>query len=143
MAAQILSRDIGAAGSPCVCQARIVAPDATGAGVTNEGNAVQAADVSTISCTVYDVTPPTPATISASPTITTAAITALTADNQWSRFGVPIDSTGRNFLFTVPGTAFPIGNRTYWAVFKIVLTGATGSTLWLTFEHHTTPTGPL
>lgn len=101
-------------------QNRVVAPDATGTTVSEEGNAVAAADVSSITYTVYDydsATPSTPVVSATSLTPATVFIT-LVDDNAWNK-----DSTGCNFRHTFGSSVFTSEKHTYGIVYTLTLTG--------------------
>jgi hypothetical protein len=94
--------------------ARVVAADATGTTVEEEGNIIVAADVSVITCQVYrGTTTATPTT----PAITAAAfLGALTDDDTWTK-----DTTGRSFEYMVPGAQFSAAD-VYFILFSVTLT---------------------
>lgn len=115
-----------------IALARVCADDATGAWTTvpGEGNFVKQADLSTITCKVFDrsdtVTPDTPI---ATPSVTLAAIldAPVTDQHIWD-----IDSYSYNFKYKLPGTCFPIGGHRYRVEFYFTATG--GSTWVLAYE---------
>lgn len=103
----------------CILLGRITAADGTGAatGGAGEGNWIKQADISAITCKVFDrsVSGSTPTTVS----ITTAAIldTPVTSSVLWTQ-----DAVGYNFEFTLPATAFPSAHS-YQVEVKITTTG--------------------
>lgn len=112
------------------CLARVCARDATGAatGVDGEGKWIKQADLSTITCKVFDRTAgyATPDTAISSPTVTISSAiidTPVTATTIWD-----VDSTGYNFLFDMAATSFPTGGHKYLVEFAFV---TTGSTKWI------------
>lgn len=114
------------------CLARVTARDASGAatGVSGEGKWIMQADVSTITCAVYDRNSTTPDTAIATPTVTiSSAILDIPVTNGqiW-----PIDSTGYNFIYDMLPAHFPTGDRTYRVEFKLTTTG--GAVAWLLYE---------
>jgi len=119
----IASRSRGPVGNDASFQARVVAKDATGSTVTDEGKAVRQADCSSITCTVYDLNSSTPGTAVATPSITIAGAISdtLTDDAIW----LPNDSVGRNFLHTVAGSIITAAGHTYRVVYTLTLTGGT------------------
>lgn len=121
----IVSRTEGGVGSDAIFQNRVVSADGTGMAVTYEGNAIAAADVGSITCTVYDLSAgPSASTPVATPAISSAAISALTADNLWQNK----DTIGRNFLHKVAGATFAKADHTYRVVYAITTTGGTTTT---------------
>lgn len=106
--------------------ARVTARDGTGAatGVPGEGNWIKQADLSTITCKVFDRTPgyATPDTAIATPTVTISSAiqdTPVTSDAIWT-----VDLVGYNFLFDVAGTNFPTGGHTYRVELYFTTTGS-------------------
>jgi len=109
----------GPAGNDVSFQTRLIAKDGTGTAVDEEGPAIKIADVSTIDCVVYDLDSESTEPI-AHPIITSAAVLdTLTDDDIWQE-----DTTGRNFLHTVPGNVFQKAHN-YLVVYTITLTGGT------------------
>ena len=97
----------------CTALARVTARDATGAatGISGEGKWVKQADLSTITCKVFDRSSSTPDTAIATPTVTISSAindTPVTDGVLWTE-----DSTGYNFLHDLAHTNFPDGGRKY------------------------------
>jgi len=112
--------------------ARITARDATGAatGISGEGKWIKQADLSSITCAIYDISSSTPDAATSTPTVTISSAiidTPVTDGVIWD-----VDSTGYNFLFDFASTAFPTGNHRYRIEFKFTTTG--GAVLWLVYE---------
>lgn len=104
--------------SPSTQKARVVAEDATGAatGVDGEGYWVKQADLSTITCNVYDRNSTTPDTAILTPTVTISTAiqdTPVVSKIVWTGDGDGA-VVGWNFTHEVPGTAFPTGGHLYW-----------------------------
>jgi hypothetical protein len=104
---------------------RITARDGSGAatGLDGEGNFLQVADVSTITCNVYDLDSDTPDTAIITPTVTVATSvldTVATTNVLWTK-----DSIGYNFIHDLPITAFPTGGNMYLVEYKITTAGGT------------------
>lgn len=111
------------------CLARVCARDATGAatGVSGEGNWIKQADLSSITCKIFDRSSATPDTATSSPavTISTSIIdTPVTDGKIWT-----VDSTGYNFLFDVAPTAFTTSGHKYLVEFYFTTTGGTKWTI--------------
>jgi len=116
----------------CTVLARLCARDGSGdaTGEDGEGNWLEQADFSTITCAVYDVSSDTPNTAIATPTVTIATHvldTPVTTAVIWTR-----DTVGYNFAHDLPKTAFPTGNNEYEVVYTFTLTGGTVFHLTLT-----------
>lgn len=110
------------------CLARVTARDATGAatGVHGEGNWIKQADLSTITCKIFDRSGSTPDTALSTPTVTISTAiqdTPVTSPVIWT-LGEP----GWNFLFDVAATAFPTGGHKYLIEFTFT---TTGNTKWI------------
>ena len=120
MALPVASTSEGAAGSEATFQARIVSKDGTGTAVSEEGSALQQANISSITCAVYDLHSATPAVAVATPSVTVSSAISdtLTNDNLWTE-----DTTGRNFLHTIAGSTFASGDHTYRVVYTLTTTG--------------------
>lgn len=117
--------------------ARVCARDATGAptGVSGEGNWIKRADLSSITCKVFDRSSTPPDTPIATPTVTTSTAildTPITDGLIWD-----VDDVGYNFLFDLAGTCFPIGGHKYLVEFYFTTTG--GKTWCLAFEGIASP----
>ena len=102
---------------------RITARDGSGiaTGVDGEGNWLQQADISTITCKVFDLDSTTPDTEIATPTVTVATHvldSPVTTNVIWT-----LDSTGYNFLHDLAASNFPTGDRTYLVEYKVTLSG--------------------
>lgn len=116
----------------CTALARVTARDATGAatGISGEGKWVKQADLSTITCKVFDRNGTTPDTAIATPTVTIASAvydTPVTDGLIWD-----VDLTGYNFLHDLAYTNFPEGNRKY--VVEYIFTTTGGAKWSLVFE---------
>jgi len=102
-------------------EAREVIRDGTGTTVAGEGNCAKQADLSSITLKVFDISidPPTEI-LSATLTISSVIFDSLQTDATW----VPVvDSTGYNFRYIVPTTAFPTGDHKYRVEVKFTTTG--------------------
>lgn len=111
--------------------ARLCDRDATGAatGVDGEGKWVKEADISTITCGVYDLDSATPGTAIATPTVTVATAiedTPVTNGQIWA-----VDDTGWNFYHDLDGTNFPTANHKYRVIYTVTMTG--GKVWWFDF----------
>jgi len=95
-----------------------------------DGANITQADVSTITCTVYDSS----GTSVATPTVTvaTSVFDTLQTDSRWS-----VDTTGYNFRFDVAATVMSSGNETYRYEFKF--TPASGEVYWVVAEIYCYP----
>lgn len=112
--------------------ARMTARDGSGSatGVAGEGNWLQQADLSSITCAVYDLSSATPTVAIVSPTVTISSAildTPVTSTALWCR-----DTVGYNFLHDLPPTAFPTGGSMYRVEYKFTTTG--GAVSWLRFQ---------
>ncbi len=112
-----------------VVKARVAAHDGTGktTGVPGEGYFLKQADLSTITCLVYDVTGSASV---ATPTVTIATAisdTPITTPAIWRKGG-----PGYNFSHTLAGTNFPTGGSTYRVEYLFTTTG--GNAYWLKIE---------
>lgn len=110
-------------------KARVAAPDGTGSstGVPGEGYFLKQADLSTITCLVYDVTGSASV---ATPTVTISSAildTPLTTQALWKK-GTP----GYNFQHTLAASNFPTGGSTYRVEYKFTTTGS--NVYWLKLE---------
>ena len=102
---------------------RITAPNGTGAatGVDGEGNWLKQADISTITCKVFDLSSAAPNTPVAEPTVdkTVAVLdTPVTTNVVWTE-----DTVGYNFTHQLLNTIFATGEHTYRVEYKVTLTG--------------------
>ena len=116
----------------CTTLARMTARDATGewTGVAGEGNWLKQADLSAITCAIFDLDSATPSTALSTPTVTIATAiqdTPVTNGKIWAE-----DSIGYNFLHDLAATAFPTGGRNYRVEYKFTTTGSAVS--WAVFE---------
>lgn len=107
------------------CLARVCARDATGAatGVSGEGKWIKQADLTSITCKIFDRSSATPDTATASPTVTISSAiidTPVTSTEIWD-----VDSTGYNFLFDIAPTAFTTSGHKYLVEFYFTTTGGT------------------
>lgn len=105
--------------------ARVCARDATGAwtGEKGEGRFVKQADLSSITCNVFDRSSETPSTAIATPTVTiSSAIQDSPVTNQeiWT-----LDTVGYNFVYDLAASNFPTGGNEYLVEFKFTTTGGT------------------
>jgi len=103
--------------------ARVCARDATGAatGVPGEGKWVKQADLSAITCAVYDLSSATPAVAIATPTVTISSAildTPATSSELWTE-----DTTGYNFIHDLASTNFPTGRNRYLVEYLFTTTG--------------------
>lgn len=117
MTASII-RDSAFKDSGAIFLARILASDGT--------NLVQA-DVSSITCTVTDITGMPAAVITPSIVVSVSVFDTLQTDSLWSK-----DSTGYNFRHAMPATAFPTGGNVYRVEYKF--TPASGAVFYVVFE---------
>jgi len=105
--------------------ARVCARDATGAatGISGEGNWVKQADLTSITCKVFDRSSSTPDTAIATPTATVSSVildTPVTDGLIWD-----LDEVGYNFRCDLSGTNFPTGGHKYLMEFYFTTTAAT------------------
>lgn len=105
--------------------ARITARDGTGAAtsIDGEGNFLKQADISSITCKVFDLDGDTPDTAIFTPTVTISSAvldTPVTTNVIWTK-----DVTGYNFQHDLANTNFPIGGRRYRVEYAVTLTGGT------------------
>lgn len=113
--------------------ARMTARDATGnwTAVAGEGNWLKQADLSAITCAVFDLDHSTaPLTPVATPTVTISSAvqdTPVTDQKIWD-----LDEIGYNFVFDLAHTVFSTGGHRYRAEFLFVTTGGTRG--WAVFE---------
>lgn len=110
---------------------RVTAFDGSGSatGVNGEGFWLRQADLSTITCAVYDRSSTTPDTAIATPTVTIASAivdTPVTNLATWSK-----DTIGYNFKHTLAGTNFPTANHIYRVEYKFTTSGSAVFTLVL------------
>jgi hypothetical protein len=136
----VVVRDEVALGTDYPCQARITAFGGSGTEVPTEGNAVQRVDVASITCAVYDLgsladliaNSESPATNIGTSMLTVAGSISdtLIVDDLWSRWGRPIDTIGRNFLFTVPSVMF-----TEQHIYRITFALTLGDGLMVSWAH--------
>ena len=97
-------------GTDAVCMARVVKSD---------GTHIEADDIESIICHVFDVPAKQeegddyePAEFT--PVVAESVFDTLQTDSRWSK-----DSVGYNFRYAVPGEAFPAGNRIYVVQFEL------------------------
>lgn len=105
--------------------ARVCARDGSGTwtGVSGEGNWIKQADLTTITCAVFDRSGTTPDTPFLTPTVTIASAiqdTPVTDGKIWD-----IDAVGYNFLHDLPGTCFPSGGHKYRVEYAFTRSGGT------------------
>jgi hypothetical protein len=108
---------------------RLVSRSGSGSatGVAGEGNFVQQADLSSITCAVFDLSGGTPDTSIATPTITVSTDvldTVVTTTVIWTADGTGSAAvTGYNFLVDLAASNFPKGGHVYSVEFTITATG--------------------
>lgn len=117
--------------------ARITARDGSGAatGKDGEGNWLEQADISAITCKVFDLDGETPDTPIAEPTVTISSVvldTPVTSNAIWTK-----DVYGYNFLHDLANTNFPTGNHKYRVEYTVTLTG--GAVFHASFEGRAKP----
>lgn len=105
--------------------ARVTAREGTGTatGVAGEGNWIKQADLSAIACNVYDLSSSTPSTAVVTPTVTISTAiqdSPVTTSVLWT-----LDTTGYNFVYNLPTTAFPTDGHLYKTEVKFTLTSGT------------------
>lgn len=99
----------------------------------NAANIVQS-DITSITCSVFDLDSATPDTAIATPTITVANVVydTLQTDNRWTK-----DSTGYNFRYDALASQVPTGDRRYrW---EFVFNPASGEDFLVVFQVATLP----
>ncbi len=111
---------------------RLVARDGTGAatGVRGEGDFIKQADLSTITCSVFDLDGGSPEVAISTPTVTIAddvLDVPVTSNAIWTK-----DGTGYNFLHDLPVATFPTGDNKYRVEYKVTATG--GAVSWGVWE---------
>lgn len=109
----------------CDVRARIMAKDATGSTASNqgEGYAVQRANLSAISLSVYDVTDEDNPTLVSGPTALT--VSDVIVDSLVTTAAIwKTDAYGYNFAYVLPPTSFPTGGHVYQAEWKFTTTGS-------------------
>lgn len=102
---------------------RLTARNGSGSatGIDGEGNWLQQADISTITCKIFDLDSDTPGTATETPTVTISSVildTPITTNVIWTK-----DTTGYNFIHDLSATYFPTGERRYRAEYEVTLTG--------------------
>lgn len=99
---------------------RVVARNGSGAAVTDEGNLLQQADVSSISYKTFDLDSDTPTAAIESGALTVASVIldAAVTGEIWTQ-----DATGYNFIHDVPASWFPTGGHRYAIEYKFTLSG--------------------
>lgn len=117
--------------------ARVCSRDATGqaTGIKGEGRWVKQADLSTITCKVFDRSGDTPDTAIASPTVTISSViqdTPVTDGELWDG-----DITGYQFRLDLAGSCFPTGGHKYLVELYFTTTG--GKTWTLQYEGVASP----
>lgn len=108
------------------CLARLTARNATGAAITGEGYWIKQADVTSITCKVFDDSA-AQVEITPAPTVTVSSAiidTPVTDGVIWTA-----DSVGYNFLFDIAGTYFPTGGHIYRVEFFATLATSGNATL--------------
>lgn len=101
--------------------ARITARQGTGAatGIAGEGNWLKQADLTSITCKVFDLDSATPATPVATPSVvisTSVLDTPVTATTIWT-----VDATGYNFIHDLDSTVFATGGHRYNVEYKFTM----------------------
>ena len=117
---------------------RVVARDGTGSatGVNGEGNWIKKADLSSITCSVFDLSSAAPTTAITTPTVTISTDildTPVTSNVIWTE-----DKTGYNFLIDLAAANFPTGEHVYSVRFTFTTTG--GDTFNKAYEGLAEPT---
>ena len=112
------------------CLGRLTARNGTGAatGRAGEGKFLKQADISAITCKVFDLDSATPDTAVATPavTISSAILDAPdTTDVIWT-----VDSWGYNFIHDIANTVFTEGNRRYRVEYTVTLSAGLGSAVF-------------
>lgn len=93
-----------------------------------DGDLIVQADVSTITCLVYDITSAA-SIITPTVTVASAVFDTLQTDARWS-----VDTTGFNFSYALPATAFPTGEHDYRIEYKF--TPASGAAYFVVYQVH-------
>lgn len=111
---------------------RLTARNGSGSatGIDGEGNWLQQADISSITCNIFDLDSSTPDTATATPTVTVSSVildTPVTTNVVWTK-----DTTGYNFIHDLSNSYFPTGDRRYRVEYKVTLTG--GAVFWGIYE---------
>lgn len=104
-------------------------------GMRGEGSWLKQADVSTITCAVYDKSSSTPETAIATPTVTvsTSVIDSPVTSNEiWTE-----DTTGYNFLHDLAASNFPTGDHVYRVSYTWTLSG--GESFHASYEGRALP----
>lgn len=107
----------------------------TATGVNGEGNWAQQADLSTITCSVFDLDGVTPDTAITTPTVTIATSildTVVTTNVIWTK-----DTTGYNFIHDLGAANFPTGGHCYLVEYKF--TYADGTIGWGKYKGEAKP----
>lgn len=102
---------------------RVTASDATGdaTGKAGEGYFIKQADLSTVTCSVFDLSSTTPNTAFATPTVTIASDvldTVVTTNVLWT-----VDIFGYNFQHDLAASNFPTGGHIYLVEYKFTTSG--------------------
>lgn len=105
---------------------RIAARNASGAqtGVSGEGRWIKQADVSSITCKVFDLDSATQDVAIATPTVTVAEavldtpLTSADSNSVWTK-----DSYGYNFIHDLAASCFPTGGHAYRVEYEVTLAG--------------------
>jgi hypothetical protein len=119
------------------CLARVTADDASGSatGISGEGKWIRQADLSSISCAVFDESSSTPDTAIATPSIVVSSViidTPVTDGVLWD-----VDPIGYNFKCVMAAASFPTGSHIYRIEFKFTTTGS--AVFWVVFRGSAKP----
>lgn len=107
----------------CSVLARVCARNGSGAatGIDGEGNWIEPADLSSVTCKVFDLMSLTPDTPITTPTVVIADAILdppVTTAVLWTE-----DTTGYNFLHDLAAANFPTGDHRYLVEYEFTLTG--------------------
>lgn len=97
--------------------------------IGSNGEAVQQADITGISMTVWDLSTETPTEVTGltDPVVADTIFDTLQTDSRWTK-----DSTGYNFRHDLPPAAFPNGDRKYRV--EYLFDPASGTDFFVVFE---------
>lgn len=96
----------------------------------HNGDYIVQADITSIAWKVYDLAD-TSTTVATGTCVVASTVSnsLVTGDSRWTR-----DDTGYNWIYTMAGTSFPTGKRTYWVEFTF--TPASGGAFVVVFKHY-------